>query len=135
MPQYTIIGVNKETGLHTDLVLEAPDAHAAVALASNQGVTVVSLEGVLQREDKEPARPDSSTATVLKQTKACPFCAEEILVAAIKCKHCGEFLDFRNSNSETAQPSQTKKGHDARGYTAPARSLSKRSTGRSKNRK
>jgi len=25
-------------------------------------------------------------------TKACPFCAEQIQEAAIKCKHCGEFL-------------------------------------------
>lgn len=28
-----------------------------------------------------------------KKTKACPFCWEEILETAKKCKHCGEFLE------------------------------------------
>jgi len=27
------------------------------------------------------------------ETKRCPFCAEEIAAAAVKCRHCGEFID------------------------------------------
>jgi len=29
--------------------------------------------------------------------KKCPFCAEEIQYDAIKCKHCGEFLNASDS--------------------------------------
>lgn len=32
-----------------------------------------------------------------QETKVCPFCAETILAAARKCKHCGEMLDAAGS--------------------------------------
>jgi hypothetical protein len=39
-----------------------------------------------------PADPESPNARAAV-TKRCPFCAEEILAAALKCKHCGSVLE------------------------------------------
>lgn len=36
--------------------------------------------------------------------RTCPFCAEEIQLTAIKCKHCGEFLDGRPREQKEAKP-------------------------------
>ena len=33
-------------------------------------------------------------------TKSCPFCGEEILKKAKKCKHCGEILDAKLAKAQ-----------------------------------
>lgn len=53
-------------------------------------------------------KPPSATAT-----KKCPFCAEEIRSDAVKCKHCGEFLDgSRPPQTTPAAPKASGKTSD-----------------------
>ena len=51
--------------------------------------------------------PHCSHVGTVPEHRACPFCGEQILTVAIKCKHCGEFLDGRDSGqpAQAAQPS------------------------------
>jgi hypothetical protein len=40
----------------------------------------------------------------MEPTKACPQCGQQILAAAVKCKHCHARLDGENSTANAAQP-------------------------------
>lgn len=55
---------------------------------------------------------DPNSITQSSSTKACPYCGELILEIAVKCKHCGEFLDHSinetNSSQQTIAPDVSK---------------------------
>ena len=36
----------------------------------------------------------------MEETKRCPYCGEEILAVAKKCKHCGEWLETKENEKE-----------------------------------
>ena len=43
----------------------------------------------------------------MEKTKKCPYCGEEILAIAKKCKHCSEWLDETEILSEAPNLKET----------------------------
>ncbi len=69
--------------------LEAEEAQIAAALEAEEA----------QIAAEEAARPRPTT-------KRCPYCREQILIRAVKCKHCGEILDEELREQRRPRPQQ-----------------------------
>ena len=41
----------------------------------------------------------------MPETQECPYCAEQILAVAVKCKHCGEYLEDDLRDEERSRES------------------------------
>lgn len=66
-----------------------------------------------------------------KETKRCPYCGEEILAVAKKCKHCKQWIDEdhqgvtttptqHNSNTQSTQDVQPEESGEPENYEASA---------------
>jgi hypothetical protein len=90
-----------------------PDCAQSIAIEQSDSGRVANCptcEREFQCPEIEPEEAQATTPTPPPiQTKQCPFCGEEILAHAKKCKHCGEMLDdalrTRLSSQVIAQPS------------------------------
>ncbi len=79
---------------YAKLVQQANEAHAVGKFASISTDDHFVAARALGKTEKDCRWMEfsASAAPVERQTKNCPSCAEEILIEAKKCKHCGEFI-------------------------------------------
>jgi hypothetical protein len=58
------------------------------------------------RKTEKALRAAHEAARPKPTTKHCPYCREEILIYAVKCKHCGEILDEELRTEQRLRPQQ-----------------------------
>ena len=72
--------------------LEAPEIMRGKTILCHHCQSSVTVE-MTEHQPEASEEEESIQFRLKKETKDCPYCGEEILEVAKKCKHCGEFLD------------------------------------------
>ncbi len=124
-------GVVRKTGQRVSAVVSADNKETALKIANDHGVYVESLEivqnsapgddeedmmdridEIIKADDDDlddelddfaddaPSQPSSST-------KVCPYCGEQILAVAIKCKHCGSYQGKKAGTTDRGAPARS----------------------------
>lgn len=86
---------------------DAIDDNSTTCPVCNKDVRPVprrSIENTARTAEREPSMMSSSSIDL---TKRCPFCAEEVLRAAIVCKHCRRDIGTRSDLPFTPIPGVT----------------------------
>ena len=121
-------GVVRKTGQRVSAVVSADNKETAIKIANDHGVYVESLDivrdsapvvdevdlmdridEIIKADDDDLGDEfddfaDDAPTPPLPSTKICQYCGERILAVALKCKHCGTYLD-----KKTRQKSDTSK--------------------------
>ena len=87
-----------------DISFNCPECKGNLAVDDSAAGMTLSCP-LCSKSIKVPSNAESGAASGsnTNDSVACPYCGEQILSTAIKCKHCGEFLDGR---SPLQQPRQ-----------------------------
>ena len=100
---------------HCNEMLELPPELSGQMADCPNCEMLIQLPEVDLSQMKSSAAPQTPDEDESK-TKACCFCGEDILVAAKKCKHCGEFLFPDKLQSATGQEKEIWIGHPSKLY-------------------
>lgn len=85
----------------------------ALSLAISPVITLILLVLLPSHAPKTPA---TTTVSANRKTKRCPLCAEDIMIEAMRCKHCGADLIASGENKDhVAVPSTSENDLDRYG--------------------
>jgi hypothetical protein len=98
--QETVLSNNLAVARIADEALKEKEAALAKEEEVRMRAEAARARAVAEAEDRRPPPPPPKCR--------CPYCAEVIQPRAVKCKHCGEFLDERRERN----PASTERCYD-----------------------